>query len=151
MLRRPPRSPRTDTLFPYTTLFRSLLLIGGGPVGIELAQAFRRLGSRVSLIEQRHCLPREDAELSGPVLDTLRDEGVDLREQTAVVHAENTAAGIVLTLQAADGATERIAGSHLLVAVGRRPAIDGLALERAGITTRSEEHKSELQSLMRSS
>src|SRR3546814_5515487 len=116
MLRRPPRSPRTDTLFPYTTLFRSLLLIGGGPVGIELAQAFRRLGSRVSLIEQRHCLPREDAELSGPVLDALRDEGVDLREQTAVVHAENTADGIVLTLQAADG--------------------------------RSEEHTSELQSLM---
>ncbi|MFC3677910.1 dihydrolipoyl dehydrogenase family protein [Ferrovibrio xuzhouensis] len=124
-----------ETVFALDRLPLHLLVIGGGPVGIELAQAFRRLGSRVSVIEQRHCLPREDTELSGPVLDALRDDGVDIRQQTAVVRAENTAAGIVLTLQAADGTTERIAGSHLLVAAGRRPAVDGLTLERAGIAS----------------
>lgn len=124
-----------ETIFALDRLPLHLLVIGGGPVGIELAQAFRRLGSRVSVIEQRRCLPREDAELSGPVLDALRDEAVDIREETEVIRAENTAAGIVLTLRAADGATERLAGSHLLVAAGRRPALAGLALERAGIAT----------------
>lgn len=125
-----------ETVFALDRLPLHLLVIGGGPVGIELAQAFRRLGSRVSLIEQRRCLPREDAELSGPVLDALRDDGIDIREETQVLRAENTASGIVLTLQATGGtAAERIAGSHLLVAAGRRPALAGLALERAGIAT----------------
>lgn len=122
-----------ETIFGLNEQPLHLLVLGGGPIGIEMAQAFRRLGSKVTLIERQHCLPREDQELSSLVLETLRSEGVDIRERTDVTHARDTASGIVLTLRNPDGGEERLAGSHLLVATGRRPVTDGLNLAAAGI------------------
>lgn len=124
-----------ETIFELSERPLHLLVIGGGPIGIELSQAFRRLGSKVTVVERLRCLPREDAELAGLVIDTLRDEGVEILEGTDVTRAENTASGIVLTLRGADGHETRIAGSHLLVAAGRRPVFDGLGLEHPGVDT----------------
>lgn len=122
-----------ETIFNLTERPVHLLIIGGGPIGIELAQAFRRLGSKVTIIERATCLPRDDAELSGLLLDALRGEGVTIREKTEVLRAETTVSGIVLTLRASDGSEDRIAGSHLLVAAGRQPNVEDLGLSSAGI------------------
>ena len=122
-----------ETVFNLTERPVHLLIIGGGPIGIELAQAFRRLGSKVTVVERATCLPREDAELSSLLLDTLREEGVAIRDRTEVLRAETTVSGIVLTLRAGDGSEDRIAGSHLLVAAGRQPNIEDLGLQSAGI------------------
>src|SRR5690606_4315540 len=79
-----------ETVFNLTERPVHLLIIGGGPIGIELAQAFRRLGSKVTVVERARCLPREDAELSSLLLDTLREEGVVVRDRTEVLRAETT-------------------------------------------------------------
>jgi pyruvate/2-oxoglutarate dehydrogenase complex dihydrolipoamide dehydrogenase (E3) component len=126
-----------ETVFNLTERPVHLLIIGGGPIGIELAQAFRRLDSKVTVIERAACLPREDTELGGLLLDTLREEGVTIRERTEVLRAETTVSGIVLTLRAGDGSEDRVAGSHLLVAAGRQPNIEDLGLQAAGIETGS--------------
>lgn len=124
----------TDTLFAsLTERPLHLLVIGGGPSGVELAQAFRRLGTRVTLIERLRCLNRCDPELGGLLVDTLRAEGVIVHEQTEVTLAENTVSGIVLTLHHADGSSTRIAGSHLLLTAGRTPNIADLDLAAANV------------------
>lgn len=122
-----------ETVFDLTEPPIHLMILGGGPIGIELAQAFRRLGIRITLIERLTCLAREDKELSGLLTDALREDGVILHERTEVTQAENTVSGIVLTLRHADGSTDRIAGSHLLVATGRAPDLEPLDLAKAGI------------------
>lgn len=122
-----------ESIFNLTERPVHLLVLGGGPIGIELAQAFGRLGSKVTVIERARCLPREDAELSGLLLDSLRQDGVIIREQTELLRAETTISGIVLTLRQPDGSEDRIAGSHLLVAAGRQPNVEDLGLKAAGV------------------
>lgn len=122
-----------ETVFDLTEAPIHLMILGGGAIGVELAQAFRRLGIRVTLIERLTCLSREDEELSGLLINALREDGVVLHERTEVTQAENTVSGIVLTLRHADGSNDRIAGSHLLVATGRKPDLASLDLARAGI------------------
>ncbi len=124
-----------ETIFNLTERPVHLLIIGGGPIGIELAQAFCRLGSKVTVVERAACLPREDAELSSLLLDALREDGVIIRDRTEVLRAETTVSGIVLTLRGTDGSEDRIAGSHLLVAAGRQPNVENLGLQAAGIET----------------
>ncbi|MFN4309191.1 MAG: dihydrolipoyl dehydrogenase family protein [Ferrovibrio sp.] len=124
-----------ETIFDLDQPPIHLMILGGGAIGIELAQAFRRLGVKVTLIERLTCLAREDAELSGLLVNALREEGVLLHEQTEVTLVENTVSGIVLTLRYADGRIERIAGSHLLVVTGRQPNLDSLDLPRADIAS----------------
>ena len=107
-----------------------LVVLGGGPIGVELAQAFRRLGSQVTLVEGASTvLSREEPEASAVVTAVLQREGVRVLTGVQVVRASRAAAGPVLHL--ADGTS--VDGSHLLVAVGRTPATDGLGLERAGV------------------
>lgn len=118
-----------ETLFALDHLPEHLIVLGGGAMGCEMAQAFVRLGAKVTLIEAETALAREDAEAAALVLDGLRGEGVDLRLGTKAVRFESRGAGISVTL--AGG--EIIAGSHLLVATGRRANIDGLDLEAAGV------------------
>ncbi|MFO1036066.1 MAG: FAD-dependent oxidoreductase [Geminicoccaceae bacterium] len=103
-----------------------LLVLGGGPIGCELAQAFRRLGSRVTLIEMDQILPRDDPELTDVVRRQFVSEGIELLENMAVVEAEP---GPVLVL--ADG--RRLEGTHVLVGAGRYVETKGLGLEAAGI------------------
>lgn len=125
----------TDTVF--TALIERplhLLILGGGPSGIEMAQAFRRLGTRVTLVERLRCLGGQDPELSGVLVQTLQDDGVVLHERTEVTLVEDTETGIVLTLRHADGSSSRIAGSHLLLAAGRVPNVEPLDLPAAGVT-----------------
>lgn len=118
-----------ETVFELDELPRRLLVLGGGPVGCELAQAFRRLGGEVALATRGGILPRDDPELAAVVRARLLAEGVELHERAEVRRA---AAGPALAL-AAGGAERELAGSHLLVAAGRRPQVDGLGLEAAGV------------------
>ena len=118
-----------ETLFALDRLPEHLIVLGGGAVGCEMAQAFVRLGARVTVIEAEAALAREDADAAALVLDGLRGEGVDLRVGVAAVQAERVDTGVRLTL--ASG--ESVEGSHLLVATGRRANIDRLDLDVAGV------------------
>lgn len=121
-----------ETVFDLTTRPEHLIVIGAGPIGLELAQAFRRLGSAVTVLEAAQPLAREDAECAVVVLDALVREGVELRSGVAVIRVEGAGTKVKVIIR--DGDAERaIEGSHLLVATGRRASTDGLDLEQAGI------------------
>ncbi len=115
-----------ETLFELNEQPEHLLILGGGPIGLEMAQAHANLGCRVTIIERGRVGSHEDAELAGLLRNALVAEGVVIREGARVVAVEP---GPVLVLEGG----ERIAGSHILVAVGRRPILDGLGLEAAGV------------------
>ncbi len=116
-----------ETIFDLETLPAHLIVLGGGPIGCELGQAFRRLGSRVTIVSHTF-LKRDDPELAAVVLDSLRRDGVEMWRD-ALVRVSGTAAGIA----AHTAGGETLHGSHLLIAAGRRPTIDGLGLAAAGI------------------
>jgi pyruvate/2-oxoglutarate dehydrogenase complex dihydrolipoamide dehydrogenase (E3) component len=119
-----------ETVFANRTLPDHLIVIGGGPIGLELAQAYRRLGARVTVLEAADFLAKDDPELSAIVVARLRAEGVDLRAPVKIARVERAASGMTVAL---DGG-ERLDGSHLLVAAGRAPVVEGLDLETAGVT-----------------
>jgi pyruvate/2-oxoglutarate dehydrogenase complex dihydrolipoamide dehydrogenase (E3) component len=107
-----------------------LLVLGGGYIGCEFGQMFRRLGSQVTIVDPaEHLLSREDPEISSVLEDVFRGEGIELLLRTKTVRASGRAGEIALRL----GNGEEIQGSHLLVAVGRRPNTDDLGCEKAGI------------------
>jgi pyruvate/2-oxoglutarate dehydrogenase complex dihydrolipoamide dehydrogenase (E3) component len=117
------------TIFGLERLPRRLLVLGGGATGLELAQAFRRFGSEVVVVETlERLLPKEEPEAGAVVADVLRREGVDLRLGTEAVGARTEDGEIVLAL-----AREEVRGDALLVAVGRRGSITGLGVDRLGI------------------
>lgn len=118
-----------ETIFANRVLPSHLVVLGGGPIGLEMAQAFRRLGSKVTVLEAATCLAKDDPELAAIVVARLRGEGIALHERTRATRVERMAGGIAAVLDS--GA--RIEGSHLLVATGRTPAIDGLGLDQSGI------------------
>lgn len=123
-----------ETLFDLQELPRHLVVLGAGAMGMEMAQAFRRLGSAVTVLESGTPLPRHDRDAAAIVLRQLESEGVMLR-----AGVEAAAVGVVgdgIRVALADGGT--VLGSHLLVAAGRRPALDGLGLEAAGIAASSD-------------
>lgn len=109
-----------------------LMIIGGGPIGMELAQASRRLGAEVTVLEAFQPLGKDDPELAQIVIDKVAEEGVDIRGGVKVVGVRRIRAGIELTLETAEG-KETLVGSHLLVAAGRKANLDGLGLDEAGI------------------
>ena len=116
-----------ETVFANRTRPEHLVIIGGGPIGLEMAQAHRRLGSRVTVLEAAKMLGKDDPELVAIVLSRLESEGVSLRPGVKIAGIEGATAVL-------DGG-ERIEGSHLLVAAGRAPNIEDLALDKAGIAT----------------
>ena len=121
-----------ETLFDSAPEPRHLLVLGGGPVGVEMAQAYRRLGAEVTLVEGKRLLGRDDPELVAIVRAQLIEDGVTIHEETPVTAVEADGAGVALTCGSGD-ASLRLSGSHLLVAAGRRPKIEGLGLEDAGV------------------
>ena len=125
-----------ETVFQLRDAPDHLIILGAGPIGCELAQAHRQLGCAVTLIDRDRLLPREDAELAAVVRDRLAADGVEMREHTGVDRIDQADGRVVVTVRSADGATtdsRSIAGSHLLVAAGRKPVVDGLDLDKAGI------------------
>jgi len=115
------------TLFDLTERPEHLLVMGGGAIGVELSQAFVALGSRVTLIEgAARILTKEEPEVSAVMTSVLQRNGVDVRAGTKV---ERVSAGP--TVQLSDGSS--VSGSHLLVAVGRRPSTGGMDLDKAGV------------------
>lgn len=118
-----------ETLFALREAPGHLLILGGGPIGVEMAQAHRRLGVPVTLVESGRLLGREDPDLVAILRARLQAEGVVVIEGIAAAQVAGVAGDIALTL--ADGRVLR--GSHLLLATGRRAALDGLELEAAGV------------------
>lgn len=126
----------SETVFDLREPVPALVVIGAGPIGCELAQAFRRLGSEVTVIDVApSILPREDPDVSAVVRDALAAEGVRFRLGTTITAVAGAPGAITLTLHGKDGRAEAIVGSHLLVAAGRRLNTDGLGLDAAGIAT----------------
>lgn len=121
-----------ETIFDLEVLPHRLIVIGGGPVGLELAQAFRRLGVDVIVLEARAALSREDPELAAIAVDRLRREGVDIRENVEILRAEPHPQGARIIL-AGHSVEETIDGTHLLIAAGRAPNVENLGLEAAGV------------------
>lgn len=119
-----------ETIFDVTRKPAHLIVVGGGPVGLELAQAYRRLGAQVSVLEAAHLLPHEDPELADHVREALERDGVTVRTGTSITRVEPRKAGVRVVL---GGEEEAVDGSHLLIAAGRRPTVEGLGLENAGV------------------
>ncbi|MHA6326143.1 dihydrolipoyl dehydrogenase family protein [Roseivivax sp. CAU 1753] len=134
-----PPIPGLDTV-PYLTnellwdlreLPRHLLVVGGGPIGMEMAQAHRRLGSDVTVIEGMKALGKDDPELAAIALESLRAEGIAIEEDALAKEIRGTAGAI--EVETKDGRVFK--GSHLLMAVGRKSNTGDLGLEAAGIET----------------
>ncbi len=121
-----------ETVFDLTRLPEKLIVIGGGPVGCELGQAFRRLGSEVVIIELGEILPKDDPELSDIVRRRLIREGIDIRENARAGRVERLNDGVVAYVEHGRG-SEALSGSHLLIATGRAPNVEGLGLTEAGV------------------
>ncbi len=119
-----------ETLFDLREKPEHLLIVGGGPIGVEMAQAHIRMGCKVTVIEAAKALGKDDPELASVVLDSLRAEGVVIEEDALAEEVRGTAGTI--EVQAKDGRIFK--GSHLLMAVGRKANTDKLDLEKAGIT-----------------
>jgi pyruvate/2-oxoglutarate dehydrogenase complex dihydrolipoamide dehydrogenase (E3) component len=121
-----------ETVFENTVLPEHLIVIGGGPIGLEMAQAHRLLGSQVTVLEAAQILSKDDPELVGQLRDRLEADGIVIREGAEIRQAEKSARGIAVMLKQGGG-EERIEGTHLLVAAGRRPNVQHLDLDKAGI------------------
>ncbi|MBV8840279.1 MAG: FAD-dependent oxidoreductase, partial [Alphaproteobacteria bacterium] len=120
-----------ETIFDLKRAPEHLVIIGAGAVGLELAQAFRRFGAQVTVLEAATALSAADPECATVVLDQLRREGIVIRERVAVTRVGQQDGKIAVVVN--DDATAPILGSDLLVAVGRRPNLEGLELDAAGI------------------
>jgi pyruvate/2-oxoglutarate dehydrogenase complex dihydrolipoamide dehydrogenase (E3) component len=112
-----------------------LLVVGGSYIGLEFAQAYRRFGSRVTVVEMAdRLISREDPDVSDAVHEILAGEGIDIRLRAKCLAVEKSGHHIAMSLVCASGVPQ-ILGSHVLLAVGRRPNSDDLGLDKAGIAT----------------
>ena len=121
-----------ETLFDNTEQPEHLIIVGGGPIGLEMAQAHHRLGSKVTVVEGAKALAKDDPELTAVVLKSLREEGINILEGSLVQEISGSAGEIEVKYKSDDGEAS-VNGTHLLMAVGRKPNIGDLGLEAAGI------------------
>ncbi len=127
-----------QTLFDMDSVPASLLVVGGGPVGVEMAQAFQLLGSRVTLVQRAdRILPRDDRELTTLLADRLRADGVGLYLGATVEEVRTDSTGGVAQIRTGGGMAE-VEFDEVLVATGRAPNTAGLDLEAAGVTVESQ-------------
>ena len=126
----------STTIMELDTVPEHLLVLGGGYVGLEFGQMFRRFGSQVTIIQRgSHLLAREDNDVADAVADILREDGVSLLFETTPVRASQDKDGAIrLTVRTPEG-ERTLTGSHLLVAAGRTPNSDWLNLAAAGVQT----------------
>ncbi len=112
-----------------------LLVLGGGYIGLEFGQMFRRFGSRVTVVDRgEHLLSREDPDVTQELQKALETEGIQFRLNSRTTRVEKENGRVVLSMEAG-GRSETVAGTHLLVATGRRPNSDDLGLEKTGVRT----------------
>ena len=138
-----PDFPGIDTV-PYLTntgilalreLPAHLVIVGGSYIGLEFGQMFRRFGSEVTIVERGdRLLPREDPEVSAAVVDILQGEGIKLHLSAECIELQGKAGDVSVVAKCANPRMA-VRGTHLLLAVGRRPNTDALGLEKAGVTT----------------
>ena len=121
-----------ETVFDKKSAPDHLIVIGGGPIGSELAQAHRRLGCEVTILEMFSVLGKDDPELTEVVKNRMKSEGIVMREGIKIMQVERTDNGVTIVIEDG-GKEERVEGSDLLVSAGRVPNLDGLDLEAAGI------------------
>lgn len=126
-----------QTIFDLHEAPARLLVVGGGPVGVEMAQAFQRLGSRVTLATRSdRLLPHDDAELADALMAALRSEGIDIRPGHALASVRASGQTRIAELTGPNGRSE-VAADEILLGVGRLPNVEGMDLERAGVRTGS--------------
>ncbi|MCP4382848.1 MAG: mercury(II) reductase [Hyphomicrobiales bacterium] len=123
----------STTALELTELPRSLIIIGGGYVGCELAQMFARLGTNVTLATRSRLVPEAEPEISNALAGYFRDEEITVRTGLTYERIDRTAAGVVLTVEVDVGRADRIAGEKVLIATGRSPNTANLGLGEAGI------------------
>ncbi len=125
----------SSTMMDVDFLLEHLIVIGGSYIGLEFAQMYRRFGSRVTVIEMAdRLIPREDADVSAAVKAILEKEGIDIRLNAECIAYEKRGDGIAVGVKCGEGPKE-VVGSHLLLAVGRRPNTHDLGLDKAGVKT----------------
>lgn len=121
-----------ESIFDNTVLPSHLIVIGAGPIGCEMAQAHRRLGAKVTVLDLARMLPKDDPEAVDVVRRSFTAEGIETAESARITSVYKSDDKIVVTLE--DGAHERrIEGSHLLIATGRQANVGHLGLEKAGV------------------
>ena len=118
-----------ETIFDLRERPEHLIVIGGGPIGMEMAQAHRRLGCAVTVLEGAKAFGKDDPEMAAIVLDRLRGEEIDIREDTPAQAVREEDGAVVV-----DTGAGAVRGSHLLLAVGRKVHVDDLGLDAAGVT-----------------
>ena len=121
-----------ETIFSLRRCPRHLVIVGAGPIGMELAQAHRRLGADVTVVEAATPLPREEAEMAAIVIEALKAEGVRFLTGATVDSVAMAGPDVAVDVTV-KGAPESLVASHLLVATGRRAVTEGLGLLEAGI------------------
>ncbi len=121
-----------ETVFTAPEFPAKLIILGGGPIGLEMAQAFARLGSEVTVIEMGRALARADADHATIAVEKLRGEGVTILEGHKAARVSGEAGAVTVETEAADGG-HTVTGTHVLVAVGRRTYLDGLELDAGGV------------------
>ncbi|MCT4635092.1 MAG: FAD-dependent oxidoreductase [Rickettsiales bacterium] len=124
-----------ETIFDLQELPEHLVVIGGGPIGIEMAQSFSRLGSKVTVLEAFTALPKDDPEITSKLKNILNKDGVEIYEHVQILEIEKSKNDIHITYKVEEGKEEQIIASHVLVATGRRPNIKSLDLEKAKINS----------------
>lgn len=117
-----------ENIFDLRTRPDHLIVVGGGPIGMEMAQAHRRLGSKVTVIEGAKAMGKDDPEMAAIVLDKLRAEGIEIIEEAQAEKVSKSGEGVTVHTSKGD-----FSGSHLLMAVGRKVNIDKLDLDKAGV------------------
>ncbi|MFU8797233.1 MAG: dihydrolipoyl dehydrogenase family protein, partial [Gammaproteobacteria bacterium] len=122
-----------ETIFDLKELPKHLVVIGGGPIGIEMAQAFLRLGSQTTVLEAFSALPKDDPEITTKLKEILISEGIDLNENVKISSIKQVKQEIHVEYQTSDGKPKTLKASHIIVATGRRPNIQNLNLDAAGI------------------
>ncbi|MES0370908.1 MAG: FAD-dependent oxidoreductase [Mariprofundaceae bacterium] len=137
-----------ENIFSNQEAVDHLVVIGGGPIGMELAQAHRRLGAKVTVMEVAKLLMKDDPDLTSIVIERLRYEGINFYEGGRNLRMEKRDSGFAVYCEM-DGQEACVEGSHLLVATGRRANVDGLNLDAAGITF--SPHGIEVDSRLRTS
>lgn len=122
-----------ETIFDLQELPEHLVVIGGGPIGIELAQAFRRLGSQVTVLELFKALPKDDPEMTEKLKGLLIEEGIQIQENAKITSFLGKGKKVECFYEDEKGRKQQILATHLLVATGRRSTIENLNLEAAHI------------------